>query len=84
MIDPDLLATYSDDEQKMLKSAFITLSSSGILIRQVERLFTRVAEGSDIEFPSDLNKKIMEYRWKAAGLRTLQQVGESFLKEQKT
>lgn len=81
MIDPDLFDARPVEEQKVIKAAVVSLTSSGIIQEQIDRLFSRVAEGSFDQEELDLVKQIREYRWRVQGLRTLQNYGESFLKE---
>lgn len=83
MIDPDLLDEFSNEEQHQIKGAIMTLASSGILLAQKERLFRRIAEGSDTQAVDDIASSILAYRKDSHGLVQLHQQGEEYLQELK-
>lgn len=83
MIDSDLIEELNETQLPAVKSAIATLASTGILESQLDRMFLRLSEGAYDQNPDDLAKEIADYRWRASGLRALQQLGESFLEEMK-
>ena len=84
MIDRDLIDSMPDDQAKIIRGAIVTLASSGILTAQMQRMFARLAEGNIDQEVADLADNIKDYRFKVAGLRALQQFGESILEEYKS
>ena len=57
--------------------------SSGLLDQQLQRMVDRIREGDFDEDDEKLATRIREFRWKAAGLRSLRQFAESTLQEMK-
>jgi len=84
MIDRDLIESYPEAEAKIILGAIGTLANCGILKAQLERMFHRLVEGDIDQEVADLADAIKDYRFKAAGLRALQQFGESILEEYKS
>lgn len=81
MIDPDLLESYPREIRDSIREAILVLATTGVLEAQRQRLFARVAEGSDNEEEKVLGDKILSYRKQSHALIALQQMGESIKME---
>lgn len=81
MIDSDLIDELEPEMRLAVRQALMSLAHSGILHAQRERLFRRVAHGSDTEDSETVAQAVLNYRRVAHGLESLQQAGDALLKE---
>ena len=79
MIDEDLFKSYPVEIQGKIREAIVVLATTGVLNKQRERNFARIAEGADNEDMESLSIKILDYRRQSHGLLSLQQLGERFV-----
>lgn len=81
MFDPDLIDQLEPEYRAAVRTAVSILASSGIIDMQLARMQSQLEYG-DIDEPLEsVAQKVKDYRFKAAGLRSLKSFGESIITE---
>lgn len=82
MIDKDLIESLDVMTRYEVRAAIAGLASSGVLKLQRERLLAQLANGSESEPEDQVAKRVILFRKQDHALLSLQQLGESIMKEQ--
>lgn len=75
MVDEELI-----EDSELAKVALSMLSTSGVLLAQIDRIMHNLVQGDGDEPVAEVTAKILTARRQITNLRTLQELGESYTK----